>query len=97
VSGDCCTTSIYYEPPLVHPDPGWDIPWLLVVPLIVFIGALIWLNSLSTPIKEKKTPRQRINEAIDKLTENATLFDRKEAANVLQKVRIQINEIIDKD
>jgi hypothetical protein len=98
VSDDCCTTSVYYEPPPVYPDSAWDIPWLLIVPLIIFIAALILLYFLSSPDREKpKTLRQKMNEAIDELIESANLFDRKEAANALRQARADINDIIDKE
>ncbi len=97
MSDDCCTTSVYYEPPPAYPDPAWDFPWLLIVPLIIFIAALILLYSLSTPIKEKKTLRQKINEAIDGVTGNARLFKREEATNALLEARKKINDVLDKE
>ena len=95
MSDDCCTTSVYYEPPPVHPDSGLDIPWLLILPLIIFLAALILLYFLSTSGKDKpETPREKINKVIDELADNADLFERKEAAKVLQRARTRINDIL---
>jgi hypothetical protein len=99
VSDECCTTSIDYEPPPPYPpDPlGVDIPWLLVLPLIILLVAIIflWSTAPATPRPVVKTPRQKINDALDALVRDAQLYQRPEVVGPLQEARKKIMEILD--
>jgi hypothetical protein len=96
VSDDCCTTSVYYEPPPSHPNWDWDIPWPLVLPIILFVAALIWLWYLTPEKKkeEKKTVTEQITAAFTQASNDADAYTRPEVQRPLARVRDKVLDIL---
>jgi hypothetical protein len=96
---DCCTTSVYYEPPTLAPPDPWDyFPWLLVLPIILFALALIWLAYL-TPAKAttpEKTLREDVDGVFKQLIQDANTFKRDEAVGPLTSAQQKISDIMRK-
>jgi hypothetical protein len=96
VSDHCCTTSVYYEPPPSHsPDWDGDIPWIFILPIILFAAALIWLWYL-TPEKKKetKTVSEQVTAAFNQASNDADAYTRPEVQRPLARVRDKVLEIL---
>jgi hypothetical protein len=96
---DCCTTSVYYQPPpaVPPPDPAAEFPWLLVLPLIIFLAAIIYIASLAPAAKPaEKTLREEINGVFDQISQEAALFKREQVIGPLAKAQKKIVDILDK-
>ena len=95
MSDDCCTTSVYYEPrPPVVLDPVWDFPWLLILPIILFIAALIWLWYLTPEKKEKKKVSEQIITIFNQASTDADAFTRPEVQRPLARVREKVLDVL---
>ncbi len=92
---ECCTTSIIYDPPQADPPdaPGQDSPWPLIIPLIIFIAAVIWLASLA-PKKEKKKVSEQITTIFNQASTDADAFTRPEVQRPLTRVREKVLEVL---
>jgi hypothetical protein len=95
---DCCTTSVIYQPPPAPPpDPAADIPWLLIVPLIIFLAAIIYIASIApAPKAVEKTLREEINGVFDQITQEATLYNRNQVIGPLAKAQKRIADLLNK-
>lgn len=96
---ECCTTSVYYQPPpaVPPPDPVADFPWLLILPLIIFIAAIIYIASIApAPKAVEKTLREEINGVFDQITQEATLYNRELVVGPLAKAQKRIADLLNK-
>ena len=95
MSDDCCTTSVYYEPPPPSPsDWDWDIPWPFVLPIILFAAALIWLWYLTPKKEEKKSVSAQITAAFNQASNDADVYTRPEVQRPLARVRDKVLDIL---
>jgi hypothetical protein len=102
VSDDCCTTLIEYEPPTpapaVLPDFGGEFPWLLIIPFLILVAAIIYLMTLPATKKDPpKTVKEQINSAFDAINQEANLYNRSYVIGPLEKARKKVIEILDKE
>ena len=88
-------TSVIYDPaPVDPPNPGGDdTPWPLIIPLIVFIAAVIWLATLA-PKKEKKKVSEQIITIFNQASTDADAFTRPEVQRPLLRVREKVLEVL---
>lgn len=94
-------STIYYEPRPAYVAPsdiGADVPWLLIIPLLILAAAIIYLMTLPASKKDApKTVREQVNGAFDAINQEATLYDRKYVVGPLEKARKKVIEILDKE
>lgn len=94
-------STIYYEerPAYVAPpDIGADIPWLLIIPLLILAGAIIYLMTLPATKKDApKTVREQINNVFDGINQEANLYNRDQVIGPLEKARKKVIDILDKE
>jgi hypothetical protein len=95
---DCCTTSIVYQPPPPAPaGPVWEIPWLVILPLVLVLAFIIYLTSFTpAPKPVEKTLREEINGVFDQISQEASLFGREQVIGPLAKAQKKIVDILDK-
>jgi len=77
---------------------GGEIPWLLILPIILFIAALIWLWYL-TPATVKpaeKTLREDIEAIFNQLIQDANTFKRDEAVGPLTSAQRKVADALRK-
>ena len=90
-------STIYYEPPIAQRDPGVDIPWAIIIPLVLFIAVILYLISLTpAPKPVEKTLREEVNGVFDQINQEAALYHRDQVVGPLTKAQKKITEIFDK-
>ena len=94
-------STIYYKEHPVHVtdfDDGVELPWLLILPLIILIAAIIYLMTLPPSKKDApKTVREQVNGAFDQVNQEANLYNRDYVVGPLEKVRKKVIDILDKE
>ena len=94
-------STIYYKERAGYVAPsdiGADVPWLLIIPLLILAAAIIYLMTLPASKKDApKTVREQINGAFDQITQEATLYNRDLVIGPLEKARKKVIDILDKE
>ena len=94
-------STIYYEAHPTHVAPsdiGADVPWLLIIPLLILAAAIIYLMALPASKKDApKTVREQVNGAFDQVSQEASLYNRDQVIGPLEKVRKKVIDILDKE
>ena len=94
-------STIYYEERPTHVAPsdiGADVPWLLIIPLLILVAAIIYIMTLPASKKDPpKTVREQVNSAFDQVNQEANLYNRDYVIGPLEKVRKKVIDILDKE
>jgi hypothetical protein len=102
VSDECCTTSIYYEPPVETVD--WSLsPSLWADPLFLFVVLLIVLLIIALlalipktdkPPKTLAQAKEEIAKAADDLRANADRLNRPEVSESLREFELRVDNAL---
>lgn len=97
MSDDCCTTSIYYDPPPAVTAPfEADSAWLLVLFLagLLAIALIALLPKTDKPPKSLTTAREEINKAVGELSANANRLNRPEVTASVQELATRVENAL---
>jgi hypothetical protein len=87
---DCVKDGTCYDPAAISGWGAWSVPELLVAVIFAFLVLLLLANLLRQPEKPKPPIREAVDKILKDLEDQATRYNRPEAATALKDARSQV-------